>query len=116
MKEKNQKMASGVAVFLLIQWEQFSYSAEIQQALLFCLSICWCCMLWPCLVLCASVPLRTGDMGTRICIERGLGGIVVITPIAVEVWLSSWWNDRGHVGSGHGSCASVIVHGHVARC
>jgi hypothetical protein len=41
--------------------------------------------LCPCLVLCASVPLRTGDMGTQICIERGLGGIVIVTPVAVEV-------------------------------
>jgi hypothetical protein len=46
-------------------------------------------------------------MGARICVERGLGGIVVVTPIAVEVWMSSWWNDRGHVGPGHGSRAPV---------
>jgi hypothetical protein len=46
-------------------------------------------------------------MGARICIERGLGGIVVVTPIAVEVWMSSWWNDRGYIGSGHGSRAPV---------
>jgi hypothetical protein len=46
-------------------------------------------------------------MGVRICIERGLGGIVVVTPIAVEVWMSSWWNDRGHVGLGRGSRAPV---------
>jgi hypothetical protein len=50
-------------------------------------------VLWPCLVLCASVPLRTGDMGTWIFVEGGLGGIVVVTPIAVEVCLASWWND-----------------------
>jgi hypothetical protein len=35
MKEKNQNVASGLAVFLFIRWEQFSYSTEIQQALLF---------------------------------------------------------------------------------
>jgi hypothetical protein len=35
MKEKNKKVASGVAIFLLIRWEQFSYSAEMQRALLF---------------------------------------------------------------------------------
>jgi hypothetical protein len=46
-------------------------------------------------------------MGAQICIEKGLGGIVVVTPIAIEVWVSSWWNDRGHVGSRHGSCAPV---------
>jgi hypothetical protein len=63
--------------------------------------------LWPCFVLCASVPLRTGSIGARICIERVLGGIVVVTPAAIEVWMSSWWNDRGHVGLGHGSCAPV---------
>jgi hypothetical protein len=48
--------------------------------------------MWSCLVLCASVPLRTGDMGARICIERGLGDIVIVTPVAIEVWMSSWWN------------------------
>jgi hypothetical protein len=48
------------------------------------------------------VPLRTGGLGTRICVERGLGGIVVITPVIVEVWMSSLLNDRDHVGSGHG--------------
>jgi hypothetical protein len=46
-------------------------------------------------------------MGARICVERGLGGIVVVTPIAVEVWMSLWWNDQGHVGSGHGSRAPI---------
>jgi hypothetical protein len=46
-------------------------------------------------------------MGTWIFIERGLGGIVVVTPIAVEVCLASWWNDQGHVRSGCDSCAPV---------
>jgi hypothetical protein len=46
-------------------------------------------------------------MGARICIERGLGGIVVVIPVAVEVWMSSWWNDRGHVRSGRGSRTAV---------
>jgi hypothetical protein len=46
-------------------------------------------------------------MGARICVERGLGGIVVVTPVAVEVWMSPWWNDRGHVGSGRGSRTPV---------
>jgi hypothetical protein len=73
----------------------------------FSLSICWCCVLWPCLVLCASMPLRMGYMGARICIEMGLGGIVIVTPVAVEVWMPLWWNDRGHVESGRGSCAPV---------
>jgi hypothetical protein len=31
--------------------------------------------------------------------EGGLGGIVTIIPVAVEEWMSSWWNDRGHIGS-----------------
>jgi hypothetical protein len=47
-------------------------------------------------------------MGTWICVERGLGGIVIITPVAVEVWISLWWNDWGHVGSGHGFRAPVV--------
>jgi hypothetical protein len=46
-------------------------------------------------------------MGAQICVERELGDIVVVTPVAVEVWMSSWWNDRGHVGSGRGSRAPV---------
>jgi hypothetical protein len=36
MKEKNEKVALGVAVFLLIWWQQFSCGAETQQVL-----ICW---------------------------------------------------------------------------
>jgi hypothetical protein len=35
MKEKNKKVASSVAMFLLIRWEQFFYSAEMQRTLLF---------------------------------------------------------------------------------
>jgi hypothetical protein len=46
-------------------------------------------------------------MGVQIFVERGLGGIVVVTPIAIEVWMSSWWTDRGHVGSGRGSHAPI---------
>jgi hypothetical protein len=46
-------------------------------------------------------------MGARICLEMGLGGIVVVTPVAVEVWMSSWWNGQGHVGSGHGFRAPI---------
>jgi hypothetical protein len=64
-------------------------------------------MLWPCFVLRASVPLGMGGTDTRIHIERGLGGIVVVTPVAIEVWVSSWWNDRGRVGSKRGSHAPV---------
>jgi hypothetical protein len=32
---------------------------------------------------------------------------VVVTPVAVEVWMSSWWNDRGHVGLGRDSHAAI---------
>jgi hypothetical protein len=46
-------------------------------------------------------------MSTRIRVERGLGGIMVVTPTAIEVWMSSCWNDRGHVVLGHGSRAPV---------
>jgi hypothetical protein len=35
MKERNKKVASDVAVFLLIRWEQFPSSVEMQQALFF---------------------------------------------------------------------------------
>jgi hypothetical protein len=95
-----------VAVFLLIRWEQFSYSAEMQQALIF-----WPLHLLvlravvvPCPVrLCAVEDGRHGP--PRICVERGLGGIVIVTPIVVEVWMLSWWNDRGHVELGRGSRA-----------
>jgi hypothetical protein len=34
-----------------------------------------------------------------ICIERELGSTVVVTPIVVEAWTSSWWDDRSHVES-----------------
>jgi hypothetical protein len=40
-----------------------------------------------------------GGTGAQICVERGLGGIVAITPIVVEVWTSLRWNDRGYIGS-----------------
>jgi hypothetical protein len=33
----------------------------------------------------------------RIYVESRVGGIVAVTPVAVEVWTSWWWNDRGHV-------------------
>jgi hypothetical protein len=64
----------------------------------FGLSIHWCNILWPFFILCASVPSRMGGTYARICVERGLGGIVAITPVAVEVWMSSWWNDRIMLG------------------
>jgi hypothetical protein len=35
IKERNKKVASGVAIFRLIRWEQFSYGTEMQQALIF---------------------------------------------------------------------------------
>jgi hypothetical protein len=35
--------------------------------------------------------------------KEGVGGIVVVTPVAVEVWSSSWWNEQSHVGSERGS-------------
>jgi hypothetical protein len=63
--------------------------------------------MWPCFVLCASVPSRMGGACARICVERELGSIVAVIPVVVEVWTSSWWNDRSHVGSQHGSHASV---------
>jgi hypothetical protein len=50
-----------------------------------------------CFVLCASMPSRMSSTCAQICIERGLGGTVTVTPITVEVWMSSWRNDRGHV-------------------
>jgi hypothetical protein len=43
--------------------------------------------------------------------REGVGGTGVVTPIAVEVWMSSWWNDRGHIGSEHGFRAPI----HCAR-
>jgi hypothetical protein len=46
-------------------------------------------------------------MGAQICVERGLGGIVIGTPVAVAVCMSWWWNDRGHIESGCGSRAPI---------
>jgi hypothetical protein len=34
-------------------------------------------------------------------------------PVAVEVWISSWWNDRGHIGSERGPVPLFVVHGHI---
>jgi hypothetical protein len=39
--------------------------------------------------------------------REGVGGIVAITPIYVEVWTLSRWNDYGHIGSERGSLAVV---------
>jgi hypothetical protein len=52
-----------------------------------------------------------GGTGAQIRVERRVGGIVAVIPVAVEVWISSWWNDQGHVGSERGSRAPV----HYAR-
>jgi hypothetical protein len=107
IKEKNKKMALGVAVFLLIRWELFSCSTEMQQALIF----------WPLRLL----VLRVVAMHCPMClcaIEDGRHGCPDLrrervmwysgrTPIVVEVWMSLWWNDRGHVESGRGSHAPV---------
>jgi hypothetical protein len=68
-------------------------------------------MLWPCFVLHASVPSGMGGTGAQIRVDSGLGGIVVITPVTIEVWMSSWWNDQGHIRSECGSYAHV----HYAR-
>jgi hypothetical protein len=46
-------------------------------------------------------------MGAWIYVEMGLGGIVIVTPVAIEVWMLSWWNDRGRVGLGCGFRALV---------
>jgi hypothetical protein len=40
--------------------------------------------------------------------REGVGGILAVTPVAVEVWMSSW-NDRGHVRSERGSCSLCTV-------
>jgi hypothetical protein len=48
-----------------------------------------------------------------ICVERGLGGIVAITPVTVEVWTTSWWNEWSHVRSERSSHVQFTVHGHV---
>jgi hypothetical protein len=46
-------------------------------------------------------------------LERGSGGIVVVTPVTVEVWMSWWWNDQGHVGQGVVPMLLLTMHGHV---
>jgi hypothetical protein len=63
--------------------------------------------LWPRCSLCAFIPSRMGGACIWICIERGLGSTVVVAPVAVEAWTPSWWNDRGHVESYHGSYAPI---------
>jgi hypothetical protein len=49
-----------------------------------CYTICWCDVRWPCFVLCASVLSRMGGVCAQICVERGLGGLVAITPITIR--------------------------------
>jgi hypothetical protein len=60
-------------------------------------------MLCP-MCLCA---IEVGRYGLPDLRREGLSGIVVITHVAVEVWMPSWWNNQGHVGSGRGSRALV---------
>jgi hypothetical protein len=97
-KEKNKK--GGIGCGHLPPYPAWAASPVAQRCngrWSFGLSIRWCNMLWSCFVLCASVPSRMGGTCARICVERGVGGIVAITPVVVEVWTSWWWNDRGHV-------------------
>jgi hypothetical protein len=49
--------------------------------------------------------MKVGVACAVIFVVRGLGGVV--TPVTVEVWMSSWENDRGHVKSGRGFGALV---------
>jgi hypothetical protein len=89
MKDKDKKVASGVAV-LLIRWEQFPYSMESCGALIIwpLHSLVWrvVAMPWPV----RPCAMKVGGTCARIFIERELGGTIVVTPVAVEVWMSSW--------------------------
>jgi hypothetical protein len=42
--------------------------------------------------------------------REGVGDIVVVTPVAVEVWTSLWWNDWGHVWIKAGFPRSYSLH------
>jgi hypothetical protein len=44
------------------------------------LFIRWCDAVWPCFALCASVPLSMDGTCAWICVERELGGTVVVAP------------------------------------
>jgi hypothetical protein len=85
----------------------FPCSVEMQQALIF----------WPLHLLvqhavamlhhvrlCAIEDGRYGRLNLR---REGSRWYSCYRPVAIKVWMSWWWNDRGHVGSGHGSCAPV---------
>jgi hypothetical protein len=48
-----------------------------------------------------------------ICVERGLGSTVAVTPIAVEAWTPSWWNDRVMSSRTTALMPTFIVHGRV---
>jgi hypothetical protein len=82
-------------------------SALMQQALIF----------WPlrllvlrAVAMLCPVRLYAVEVGRYGCLDlrrEGLGGIVVITSVVVEVWMPSWWNNGDHVGSGRGSRAPV---------
>jgi hypothetical protein len=85
----------------------FPCSAEHYGRWAFGLFIRWCNVLWPCFVLCASVPSRMDGTCARICVERGGRWHSCRYPRPVEVWTLSWWNDRCHVGSERGSRVPV---------
>jgi hypothetical protein len=108
MKEKNKK--GGLRRDRLPPYPAGAVSPVAQRynrCWSFDLSVCWCYMLWPRFVLCASVPSKTGRTGAWICVERGFRWYGGHYPIAVEIWMPSRWNDRGHVGSGSGSRAPI---------
>jgi hypothetical protein len=51
--------------------------------------------------------MKVAGACTGIFVVRGLGGMAAVIPVAVEVWMSSWENDWGHVKFGHHSRAPV---------
>jgi hypothetical protein len=112
MKEKNKK--DGLGCDRLPPYPAgavFPVAQRCNRHRSFGLSIHWCNMLWPCFVLYTSVPSRMGGMGAQIRVERGLGGIVAVTPDAVEVWMSGGGMTRVMLGQARGSHVPV----HCAR-
>jgi hypothetical protein len=96
-----------VVVFLLIRWEQFSCGAEMQRALIFwplrLLVLHAMATLLP-VCLCAVEDERYGRPDLR---RERVRWYSARYPIVIEVWMPSWWNEWGHVGSWRGSGALV---------
>jgi hypothetical protein len=91
----------------------FSCSAETQQALIFWLPrplVLYVVATLRPVCLCAIEDRRYGCPDLR---REGSGRYNCRYPVAIEVWMLSWWNDRVMLGQGVVLVLLLTVHGHI---